>query len=268
MHKHGFFHRDMKPENMLVMGDVTKIADFGLAREIRSRPPFTDYVSTRWYRAPEILLRSVNYNSPVDIFACGAIMAELYLMRPLFPGNNETDQIYKTCAVLGSPSQAQWAEGYQLASKIGFSFPKFVPTSLQQLIPTASEQGIDLMMKMMIFDPQKRITPVQALKHPYFDGFVLNTQPSAKPVADNANVSGKNFFNPNNEFSNKPGSKAALESRKGVLSRKSNINKNSFYRSKAQPKLPEYLPNKPTVVGSRGGLQANSPGYYKKGGAP
>jgi male germ cell-associated kinase len=91
MHKHGFFHRDMKPENMLVKGDSVKIADFGLAREIRSRPPFTDYVSTRWYRAPEILLRSTNYNSPVDIFACGAIMAELFLLRPLFPGNNETD---------------------------------------------------------------------------------------------------------------------------------------------------------------------------------
>ena len=91
MHKHGFFHRDLKPENLLVKGEAVKIADFGLAREIRSRPPFTDYVSTRWYRAPEILLRSTNYNSPVDIFACGAIMAELYMLRPLFPGNNETD---------------------------------------------------------------------------------------------------------------------------------------------------------------------------------
>jgi protein kinase len=78
MHKHGFFHRDLKPENLLVKGDAVKIADFGLAREIRSKPPFTDYVSTRWYRAPEILLRSTNYNSPVDIFACGAMMAEYY----------------------------------------------------------------------------------------------------------------------------------------------------------------------------------------------
>lgn len=86
MHKHGFFHRDMKPENLLVNGDDVKIADFGLAREIRSRPPFTDYVSTRWYRGPEILLRSTTYNSPIDIFALGAIMAELYMLRPLFPG--------------------------------------------------------------------------------------------------------------------------------------------------------------------------------------
>jgi serine/threonine protein kinase len=107
-----------------------KLADFGLAREIRSRPPYTDYVSTRWYRAPELLLRSTTYNSPVDIFALGCIMAELYLLRPLFPGNSEVDQMYKICAILGSPSQAEWPEGYKLAAKMNFQFPKFVSTSL------------------------------------------------------------------------------------------------------------------------------------------
>ena len=92
-HKNGFFHRDLKPENFLVRdrsGQV-KLADFGLAKEIRSRPPFTDYVSTRWYRAPEILLGSTNYNSPIDIFAMGCIMAELFMRRPLFPGSSEAD---------------------------------------------------------------------------------------------------------------------------------------------------------------------------------
>jgi len=173
MHKHGFFHRDLKPENLLANNEIIKIADFGLAREIRSRPPFTDYVSTRWYRAPEILLRSTTYNSPVDIFALAAIMAELYLLRPLFPGNNETDQIYKICAVLGSPSQAQWPEGYKLAARINFTFPKFVPTSLNSLIPNASSEAIDLMQKMMEFDSMKRPTAQQCLQHPYFKGFSL-----------------------------------------------------------------------------------------------
>ena len=75
MHKHGFFHRDMKPENLLVTSkNVVKIADFGLAREIRSLPPYTDYISTLWYRAPENLLRSTNYTSAIDIFALGCIM--------------------------------------------------------------------------------------------------------------------------------------------------------------------------------------------------
>jgi serine/threonine protein kinase len=68
-----------------------KIIDFGLAREIRSRPPYTDYVSTRWYRAPELLLRSTTYNSPIDIFAVGCIFGELYNLNPLFCGNNEYD---------------------------------------------------------------------------------------------------------------------------------------------------------------------------------
>lgn len=79
-------HRDLKPENLLCYNNTVKIADFGLAKEIDARPPFTDYVSTRWYRAPEILLRQPDYNAPIDIFALGAITAELFTMRPLFPG--------------------------------------------------------------------------------------------------------------------------------------------------------------------------------------
>ena len=82
MHKHGYFHRDMKPENVLVAKDVAKVADFGLAREIRSQPPYTEYVSTRWYRAPEVLLRTRDYNAPVDMFAVGCIMACLLYTSP------------------------------------------------------------------------------------------------------------------------------------------------------------------------------------------
>ena len=106
MHKHGFFHRDIKPENLLCNGpELVKIADFGLARELRSRPPYTDYVSTRWYRAPEVLLRSTNYSSPIDLWAVGCIIAELYTLQPLFPGRSEIDQIFRICSVLGTPDR-------------------------------------------------------------------------------------------------------------------------------------------------------------------
>ncbi len=240
---------------MLANADIVKIADFGLAREIRSRPPFTDYVSTRWYRGPEILLRSTNYNSPVDIFASGAIMAELYMLRPLFPGNNETDQIYKICAVMGSPTQAQWPEGYKLAARIGFTFPKFVQTSLQQLIPNASPKAIDLMLKMMHFDPAKRPTATQCLQHPFFEGFSFQTQAQKS----NYGNSGKNFFNANNEITKLPSSKAnRIDSRKGVVSRRNSIKKNSFYLQKTNP---DYLPNKPILPSNR-----PADGYFRKPG--
>jgi protein kinase len=144
MHKHGFFHRDIKPENILCKGETCKVADFGLARETRSRPPYTDYVSTRWYRAPEVLLRSTAYSSPIDIFACGCIMAELMTLRPLFPGSSEADQIYKICSVLGSPTMRTWPEGIKLASSMNFRFPQFVPTPLSQLIPNASPEAIQV----------------------------------------------------------------------------------------------------------------------------
>ena len=86
MHKNNFFHRDIKPENILISGDQVKLADFGLAKEIKSEPPFTDYVATRWYR-----VNSKTYSSPIDIFALGAIIAELYLNVPLFPGKNASE---------------------------------------------------------------------------------------------------------------------------------------------------------------------------------
>jgi serine/threonine protein kinase len=94
IHKNNFFHRDLKPDNVLITDDLKiKISDFGLIREIKSSPPYTEYVATRWYRAPECVLRSRGYNSPVDIFAVGCIMAELYMLFPLFPGQSELDQM-------------------------------------------------------------------------------------------------------------------------------------------------------------------------------
>ena len=189
IHKNGFFHRDLKPENLLIStapgstssNYIIKICDFGQAREIRSTPPYTEYIATRWYRAPECLLRSNVYNSPMDIFAIGCMMAELYLARPLFPGTSESDQLFKICSVLGTPTQATWPEGLRLGIKVGYQFPNFVATPLSVLIPQASKEAIDLLTAMLRFDPQKRITSAHALAHPYFASFPTKELVSAEP---------------------------------------------------------------------------------------
>lgn len=192
MHKKGFFHRDLKPENLLCNGtDTIKLADFGLAREIRSQPPYTDYVSTRWYRAPEVLLRSLKYNSPIDLFAVGCIMAELYTLRPLFPGDSEIDMLYKICSVLGTPSQKEWPEGYQLAGAMNFKFPKCPPVPLGNLIPNASPEGISLMCDLISWNSQKRPTSREAMKRAYFKPYhdsLRNIDKVAREPVDNENV--------------------------------------------------------------------------------
>jgi len=112
-----------------------KIADFGLARETHSKLPYTTYVSTRWYRAPEVLLRAGHYSAPVDIWAVGAMAVEIATLKPLFPGGNEVDQVWRVCEIMGSPGGwvnkhgqrvggGEWKDGVRLAQKLGFSFPK------------------------------------------------------------------------------------------------------------------------------------------------
>jgi len=169
MHKHGFFHRDLKPENVLCNGtDTIKLGDFGLAREIRSRPPFTDYVSTRWYRAPEVLLHSTSYNSAIDMWAVGCIIPELCTFRPLFPGNSEIDQMFKICALLGTPSENQWSDGYLLASKMHYKFPQFSGSSLNQVMVSASPDVIKLVHLLLQWNPARRPTAQQLLNNAFF----------------------------------------------------------------------------------------------------
>ena len=113
---------------------VVKLADFGLARETASTAPYTEYVSTRWYRAPEVLLRDRIYSNPVDIWALGTILAEMVTLQPLFPGGTEVDQVHRICEVLGDPSDrysyangtprggGPWLRGVKLARLVHFEF--------------------------------------------------------------------------------------------------------------------------------------------------
>ncbi|KAL0393752.1 UNVERIFIED_CONTAM: Cyclin-dependent kinase F-4 [Sesamum latifolium] len=182
IHQRGYFHRDLKPENLLVSKDIIKIADFGLAREINSQPPFTEYVSTRWYRAPEVLLQSPTYGPPVDMWAMGAIMAELFTLRPLFPGSSEADEIYKICSVIGSPTKSEWSEGLKLASAINYQFPQAAGVHLSVLVPGVSEDAINLIASLCSWNPCKRPTALEVLQHPFFQS-CFYVPPSLRPKA-------------------------------------------------------------------------------------
>ena len=175
MHKYGFFHRDMKPENLLLTKNKLKIADFGLAREIRSVPPYTEYVSTRYYRAPECILKSTNYNSPIDIWGLGCIFAEMYTHpQPLFCGANEKEVLFRICSILGTPTHETWNDGIRQANIIGMKFPTCPGTDLEKVIPEASSEAIDLMKQMIQWDPNKRATAKKLLEHPFFTNHTID----------------------------------------------------------------------------------------------
>jgi len=170
IHGHGFFHRDIKPENLLCQNGakLIKIADFGLTREIDSQPPYTDYVSTRWYRAPELLLHSTAYSWTVDIWAVGCIVGELYTLRPMFPGMSEIDQIYKICQVLGPPNAISWPDGQRLASLLRLNFPKIVPLSLNNLLEGCTDMGSDFIKTILRWVPSERPSAGELLVDRYF----------------------------------------------------------------------------------------------------
>ena len=221
MHKYGFFHRDLKPENLLLVGDNVKIADFGLAREIRSIPPYTEYVSTRYYRAPECILKSTNYNSPIDIWALGCVMAEMYLHpRPLFYGANEKEVLFRICSILGTPTYDMWPDGIQQANFIGFKFPNNNKVDLAKIIPNASEDAIDLMNQMIKWDPNRRATASNLLKHKFFENY---KNYSGKKPNDSINYNIDFNFDNCKVFSND--NKQSIKKKDNIIDNITNSNK-------------------------------------------
>lgn len=190
MHRHGFFHRDLKPENLLCVGEKIetadiKICDLGQAREVRSRPPYTEYVSTRWYRAPEVLLRSRYYNSPVDMWAAGVTMAELFAGRPAFPGTSEVNQLYLLLEALGPPSHEYWADGVRQMKALGLHMPRTsAAQSLAALCPRASAPALHLLSELLHLNPARRATAASALASDWFAGMPPVVVPSAAGSAD------------------------------------------------------------------------------------
>jgi len=160
-----------------------QVCDFGLARDVRSRPPFTEYISTKWYRAPELVLRSSNYNSPVDLWAIGCVMAEAIMLNPMFPANDAIEHIMLISKVLGPINSSTWSLGYSLGLQKKIPMPKSQSTMslhsylLEQWkcrchVVHAEEsaqisQGISLVCDLLQLDPGSRPRASQALKHEF-----------------------------------------------------------------------------------------------------
>jgi len=172
LHSANILHRDLKPSNILCNGDcLIKIADLGLARfQAENDPTLTEYVATRWYRAPEVILSWKVYTKTIDVWSVGCIFAEMLLRRPLFQGRDYIHQVTRITEILGTPKEEELKnfeteEGRRFIRSLGYK--PGIP--FQQLFPSHNTLVIDLLQKMLIFNPAKRCTVEEALAHPYLE---------------------------------------------------------------------------------------------------
>ena len=186
LHRNGIFHRDIKPENILIRIDprlknnnplrseLVQLADLGSVCYTEFPLPHSAYISTRWYRAPECLLTSGFYGPKMDVWALGCCFYEILTLNPLFPGENELDQLYKIHDVMGSPSE-KLLERFRHIN-VGYDFPKQKPVGIHNLIPLLSDYGIDILGKTLVYHPDTRITSKKLLDHIYFQDLRKKTR--------------------------------------------------------------------------------------------
>ncbi len=168
-HDNRVLHRDLKPQNLLINNKgQLKLADFGLARAFGIPVnTFSNEVVTLWYRAPDVLLGSRTYNTSIDIWSAGCIMAEMYTGRPLFPGTTNEDQLQKIFRIMGTPSERSWP-GISQFPEYKSNFHVYATQDLRMFLPQIDQVGLDLISRMLQLRPEMRISALEALGHQWF----------------------------------------------------------------------------------------------------
>ncbi|XP_027080013.1 mitogen-activated protein kinase homolog MMK2-like [Coffea eugenioides] len=169
VHSANVLHRDLKPSNLFLNANCDlKIGDFGLARTTSETDFMTEYVVTRWYRAPELLLNCSEYTAAIDIWSVGCIFGEIMTREPLFPGRDYVHQLKLITELLGTPDDASLRFlRSDNARKYVRQLPQYPKQQLTARFPNMSPLAVDLLEKMLVFDPSKRITVEEALCHPF-----------------------------------------------------------------------------------------------------
>jgi cyclin-dependent kinase 7 len=182
-HSRFILHRDLKPNNILVSrGGFLKIADFGISRDFGFPIGcMTNQVITRWYKSPELLFGSKTYSFGVDIWALGCVFAEMLLRTPYLPGNSDVHQLDLIFTALGTPTEVEWPGIKELPCYVHFEpRPRNDP---KVLFSGAGSDATDLLEKMLVFNPEKRISCQDILSHKYFTNTPAPTLPSALPFS-------------------------------------------------------------------------------------